>query len=41
MSARVTEDLVLDALSLAYWWHKPNNKVMLHLDDGSQQLVKK
>ena len=36
MSARVTEDLVLDALTMAYWRRKPSNKVMLHSDQGSQ-----
>ena len=36
MSPRVTEDLVLDALTMAYWRRKPGNKVMLHSDQGSQ-----
>ncbi|MGK0293587.1 MAG: putative transposase [Porticoccaceae bacterium] len=36
MSPRVTEDLVLDALTMAYWRRKPTDKVMLHSDQGSQ-----
>jgi putative transposase len=36
MSPRVTEDLVLDALTMAYWRRKPEGKVMLHSDQGSQ-----
>jgi len=36
MSSRVTEDLVLDALTMAYWRRKPSHKVMLHSDQGSQ-----
>ncbi len=36
MGARITEDLVLDALTMAYWRRKPSNKVMLHSDQGSQ-----
>jgi putative transposase len=35
MSPRVTENLVLDALTMAYWRRKPDNKVMLHPDQGS------
>jgi putative transposase len=36
MSSRITEDIVLDALTMAYWRRKPANKVMLHSDQGSQ-----
>ena len=41
MSPRVTEDLVLDALTMAYWRRKPPNKVMLHSDQGSQYTSNK
>ena len=36
MGPRITDDLVLDALTMAYWRRKPNNQVMLHSDQGSQ-----
>ena len=36
MSSRMTDDLVLSALTMAYWRRKPINKVMLHSDQGSQ-----
>ena len=36
MSHRMTDDLVLDALTMAYWRRKPGHKVMLHSDQGSQ-----
>ena len=36
MGPRITDDLVLDALTMAYWRRKPTNKVMLHSDQGSQ-----
>jgi putative transposase len=36
MSSRIKEDIVLDALTMAYWRRKPENKVMLHSDQGSQ-----
>jgi len=36
MGSRMTEDLIMDALTMAYWRRKPNNKVMLHSDQGSQ-----
>jgi len=36
MGDRMTEDLVMDALTAAYWRRKPNNKVNLHSDQGSQ-----
>jgi len=36
MSSRMTDDLVLSALTMAYWRRKPTNKVMLHSDQGSQ-----
>jgi len=36
MSSRMTDDLVLSALTMAYWRRKPANKVMLHSDQGSQ-----
>lgn len=36
MSNRMTDDLILDALTMAYWRRRPKNKVMLHSDQGSQ-----
>lgn len=36
MASRITDDLVLDALTMAYWRRKPKKKVMLHSDQGSQ-----
>ena len=36
MASRITDDLVLDALTMAYWRRKPDLKVMLHSDQGSQ-----
>lgn len=36
MASRITDDLVLDALTMAYWRRKPGHKVMLHSDQGSQ-----
>ena len=36
MGPRINEDLVLSALTMAYWRRKPANKVMLHSDQGSQ-----
>jgi len=36
MNSRMTDDLVLSALTMAYWRRKPTNKVMLHSDQGSQ-----
>ena len=36
MSDRITEHLVLDALTAAYWRRKPDHKVMFHSDQGSQ-----
>ena len=36
MGPRITDDLVLNALTMAYWRRKPKNKVMLHSDQGSQ-----
>ena len=36
MSKTMTTDLILDALTMAYWRRKPKNKVMLHSDQGSQ-----
>lgn len=36
MSSRMTDDLVLSALTMAYWRRKPTDKVMLHSDQGSQ-----
>ncbi len=36
MSSRMTDDLVLSALAMAYWRRKPTDKVMLHSDQGSQ-----
>lgn len=36
MSSRMTDDIVLSALTMAYWRRKPANQVMLHSDQGSQ-----
>ncbi len=36
MSSRITDDLILSALTMAYWRRKPANRVMLHSDQGSQ-----
>ena len=36
MSERMTEELVMDALTAAYWRRKPDNTVYLHSDQGSQ-----
>ena len=36
MGSRITDDLVLDALTMAYWRRKPVNKIMLHSDQGAQ-----
>ena len=36
MSDRITEDLVLQALTAAYWRRKPTSTVRLHSDQGSQ-----
>lgn len=36
MAARITDDLVLNALTMAYWRRKPAGTVMLHTDQGSQ-----
>lgn len=36
MQSRITKDLVLDALLMAVWKRNPDNKVMVHSDQGSQ-----
>jgi putative transposase len=36
MSDRITDHLVLDALTAAYWRRKPDHTVKLHSDQGSQ-----
>lgn len=36
MSSRITDDLILDALTMAYWRRRPTDTVMLHSDQGSQ-----
>lgn len=36
MAPRMTDDLVLDALTSAYWRRKPAGTIMLHSDQGSQ-----
>lgn len=36
MSDRITDDLVLDALTSAYWRRKPEQRVKFHSDQGSQ-----
>lgn len=34
MGPRIKDDLILDALTMGYWRHKPTNKVMLYSDQG-------
>jgi putative transposase len=41
MSDRITEDLVLDALTAAYWRRKPQQVVHFHSDQGSQYTSRK
>jgi putative transposase len=36
MSHRMTDDLVLDALTMAYWRRRPTSVLKLHSDQGSQ-----
>ena len=36
MDSRMKEELVLEALTMAYWRRKPEDRVMLHSDQGSQ-----
>ncbi len=36
MQPRITKELVLDALLMAVWRRKPEGKVMIHSDQGSQ-----
>lgn len=36
MSDRITDDIVLDALTMAYWRRKPKQTVKFHSDQGSQ-----
>lgn len=36
MGHRITDDLTLDALTMAYWRRKPEQTVNLHSDQGSQ-----
>ena len=36
MGARITDDLVLDALTMAYWRRQPPPTLKLHSDQGSQ-----
>ena len=36
MNSLMTDDLILSALTMAYWRRKPASKVMLHSDQGSQ-----
>ena len=38
MKSRMTTDLVLDALLMALWRRKPQNKVLIHSDQGSQYI---
>ena len=35
MGHRITDDLTLDALTMAYWRRKPSNQVWLHSDQGA------
>lgn len=41
MGSKMTADLVLDALTMAYWRRKPTNTIMLHSDQGSQYSSRK
>lgn len=41
MSPRMTEDLVLSAITMAYWKRKPESKIHLHSDQGSQYSSRK
>ena len=36
MSNRITDDLVLDALTMAHWRRRPEDQVRLHSDQGAQ-----
>ncbi len=36
MGDQITDDLVLDALTMAYWRRKPKQTVKFHSDQGSQ-----
>ena len=36
MQSRQTTDIVLQALLMAVWRHKPKAKMLIHLDQGSQ-----
>lgn len=36
MGNRITKELALDALLIAAWCRKPDDKVLLHSDQGSQ-----
>ncbi|AXR06667.1 DDE-type integrase/transposase/recombinase [Salinimonas sediminis] len=36
MGDRMTEELVMDALTAAHWRRKPSDTVNLHSDQGSQ-----
>lgn len=36
ISSRVTDDLILDVLTMAYWRSRPDGKEMLYSDQGSQ-----
>ena len=36
MGSRITKELALDALLMAVWRRKPESKVLVHSDQGSQ-----
>lgn len=36
MASRITDDSVLDALTMSYWRRKPGDQVILHSGHGSQ-----
>ncbi len=36
MGSRITKELALDALLMAVWRRKPDGKVLVHSDQGSQ-----
>lgn len=36
MSERINTDLVIDAITMASWRHKPKTEVLVHSDQGCQ-----
>jgi len=39
MGGRMTKELLLDALLMAVWRRKPQYKVLIHSDQGSQYTI--